>query len=63
VVRNELHTVFGDIDDLKKEKQSSAIELEQLKRHLNRLGRRRHSHLVEKWTNYFYTSSILFVSY
>jgi hypothetical protein len=37
--RNELHTVFGDIDELKKEKQTSAMEVEQLKRHLNRLGK------------------------
>ena len=36
--RNELHTVFGDIDELKKEKQSSATDLEHLKRHINRLG-------------------------
>lgn len=35
--RNELHTVFGDIDELKKEKQSSAMQLEQLKRLINRL--------------------------
>ena len=35
--RAEINTVFGDIDSFKKEKQENAIQIEQLKRYVNRL--------------------------
>ena len=35
--RAEINTVFGDIDSFKKEKQDNAIQIEQLKRYVNRL--------------------------
>ena len=35
--RNDLNTAFGDIDELKKEKQANAIEIEQLKRYITQL--------------------------
>ena len=35
--RSDLNTAFEDIDELKKEKQSNAIEIEQLKRYITQL--------------------------
>ena len=35
--RDDLNTAFADIDELKKEKQSNAIEIEQLKRYISQL--------------------------
>ena len=35
--RNDLNTAFEDIDELKKEKQSNAIEIEHLKRYITQL--------------------------
>ena len=35
--RDDLNTAYADIDELKKEKQSNAIEIEQLKRYISQL--------------------------
>ena len=35
--RSDLNTAFEDIDELKKEKQSNAMEIEQLKRYITQL--------------------------
>ena len=36
-LRDDLHNAFGDIDELKKEKQANAIEIENLKRYITKL--------------------------